>query len=131
MAPTPNWPQLGYDVIHLAAMLVLLFGFIYGVGLIANRTLKDCNEFMKCGLKGEFTEIHGWFDIVVLVIFCVFVYSHAITELIFGAVGLTKESLDPRLSNDTIRLLATTACFCVSVIIVGVLSYPKRNKKGK
>jgi ABC-type Fe3+ transport system permease subunit len=129
--PAPNWEQLAYDVAHLAAMLLVLSFFLYCVGLVARRTLKDCNAFMRCGLKAEFTHVHGFLDIVMFVIFCVFVYSHAVTELFLGAVGLARESSDPGLWNSNARTFLTATCFLASVIFVGLLSYPRKDQKSK
>lgn len=128
MSPAPNWYQLLYDVARLASMLAVLLGFIYCVGLLARGTLKDCSAFMKAGLKAEVTQLQGWFDVIMFVIFCVFVYSHAVTELILRAVGLTAEASDPKLWNATVRDLLTAACFWTSVVFVGVLSYRKRDQ---
>lgn len=123
MESGPNWAQLGYDAAHLAITLALLLTFLITVPLVAGKTLKDCASFLKKGLKAEFTEPNGLFDLVMFILFCVFVYSHAITELAFSAFGLSRSASDPQLWNSDTRILATCACFMISVIFVGLISY--------
>jgi len=119
---SPNWQQLGYDAAHLAMVLTLVLIFLIFVGKLFGKTLKECGSFLKLALRAEVTEVSGLFDIALFVIFCIFIYSHAVTELVFGALGLGQLSTDPRLWNSDVKTLATTACFISSVLFVGLVS---------
>jgi len=128
----PNSSQLEYDPAHLAITRTSLLAFLTIVALVAGRTLQDCAGFLRKGLRAEFAEVNGLFDLVMFVLFCVFVYSHAITERALSAFGLSQSGSDPQLWNSDTKTLATSACFIVSVIFVGLISHknvnPRRNR---
>lgn len=125
MNSAPNWQQLGYDAAHLAIVLTLILVFLICLGKLAGRTLKECASFLRRAAKAEFTELSGLFDFGMFVIFCIFIYSHALTELVFSALGLGQLSSDPHLWNSDVKTLATASCFVASLVFVGLLSYGK------
>lgn len=118
MGSAPNWQQLGYDAAHLAIVLVLILVFLICVGWLFGKTVKDCGHFLKSAARAEFTQLNGLLDLAMFVVFCVFVYSHALTELVFAALGLGQLSSDPHLWNSDARNVATAFCFVASILFV-------------
>lgn len=125
MGSTPNWQQLGYDAAHLAIVLGLILLFLYCVGWLLGKTVKDFGHFLKSAAKAEFTQLNGWLDLAMFVVFCVFIYSHALTELVFAALGLGQLSSDPHLWNADVRNVATCFCFVASLLFVSQKPQPK------
>jgi len=124
----PDWQQLGYNAAHLAIVLGLILLFLYCVGWLFGKTTKECTHFLKLASKAEFTQLSGVFDLGMFLILCVFIYSHALTELVFTALGLEELSSDPHLWNADAKTLVVGFCFVVSVVFVGLVYLRKQPK---
>jgi len=118
---TPNWQQLAYDAAHLAITLGIIVVFLIFVVWLSGKTLKDFGPFLKSAVKAEFTQSNGLLDLAMFVVFCVFVYGHALTERVFAALGLAQLLADPHLWNQDVKTLCTTFCFGASLLVVSLV----------
>lgn len=128
MGSTPDWNQLAYDVAHQACELILILAFLLALSYLAGKTSKECASFLRLAAKAEFTQLSGLIDLALFAIFCIFVYTHGLAELVFAAAGLGQLSTDPHLWNPDARLLATVVCFLASLIFVGLLLLRKERQ---